>query len=200
MATFAQFQDASPFPLAPWGVDVPWGYIERQLADFTKHEGLDLDPDFQRGHVWTEDQQRAFVEYMLLGGPAATTIYFACDGFNTAKRSGPVCIVDGKQRLEAIRKFMRNELAIFMNHQHRKPAVWDAGPYQEHFTAVRTGCFLSDFTDNLRMTRRETLRFCVADMNRPTMLRWYIALNAGGTPHTDAEIERVKALLEAERK
>lgn len=188
MVTFAQFQKASPFPLSPWGVDVPWGYIEKQLDSFKECEGLDLDPDFQRGHVWTENQQRAFVEYMLLGGPAATTIYFACEGFNSAHIKGPVCIVDGKQRLEAIRKFMRNELEIFM-----QPRPW-------HSIGLRAerGSKLSDFTDNMRITRRETLHFCVANVDRPTMLRWYLALNSGGTPHAASEIEKVEQLLAKE--
>ena len=28
------------------------------------------------------------------------------------------------------------------------------------------------------------------------VLQWYIEMNSGGTPHTEAEIERVKKLME----
>ena len=34
--------------------------------------------------------------------------------------------------------------------------------------------------------------------SRGAVLRWYIELNSGGTPHSDAEIGRVRALLEQE--
>ncbi len=40
-------------------------------------------------------------------------------------------------------------------------------------------------------------KFHVADVNRAGMLRWYLALNGGGTPHTAVELERVRLLLEA---
>ena len=29
---------------------------------------IDLDPDFQRPHVWTDAQQEAFIEHVLRGG------------------------------------------------------------------------------------------------------------------------------------
>ena len=32
------------------------------------YDGLDLDPPFQRGHVWTDDQRSAYMEYILSGG------------------------------------------------------------------------------------------------------------------------------------
>ena len=33
---------------------------------------------------------------------------------------------------------------------------------------------------------------------RAAVLQWYLEMNAGGTPHADAEIERVRGLLAAE--
>ena len=36
-------------------------FIEREEA-----EGLILNPDFQRGHIWTEEQQTAYIEYLLM--------------------------------------------------------------------------------------------------------------------------------------
>lgn len=163
------FQDASPFPLPAWQVDVPLGYLETQLTSFVENEGLDLDPDFQRAHVWTEAQQIAYVEYRLLGGPASATLFFYCSGYLSAN-PGPVTIVDGKQRLEALRRFMRDDLPVF-------------------------GYRLSEFADKPRMTRGGSIRFCVADLDRRAALTWYLAINAAGTPHTADELERVRALL-----
>lgn len=39
-------------------------YIPKWLAD----NDYDMNPAFQRGHVWTRDQQIAFVEFILRGG------------------------------------------------------------------------------------------------------------------------------------
>jgi len=36
----------------------------------------------------------------------------------------------------------------------------------------------------------------VADLDREGQIRWYLALNGGGTPHTAEELERVRRLLE----
>lgn len=51
-----------------------------------------------------------------------------------------------------------------------------------------------------RMSRGRHLRFVVNELaTRAEVLQWYIELNTGGTPHADAEIARVRSLLEAER-
>jgi len=36
---------------------------------------LQLNPDFQRGHVWIENQQIKYIEYILRGGKTARVIY-----------------------------------------------------------------------------------------------------------------------------
>ena len=46
-------------------------YIEEEVETM----GLQLNPDFQRGHVWTEEQQIAWLEYHLRGGKSGNTIY-----------------------------------------------------------------------------------------------------------------------------
>ena len=63
-------------------------YIDREIA-----EGLVLNPDFQRGHVWTEEQQTAYIEYLLMGGMSGRTIYqrritSAWTAFSALRQSG----------------------------------------------------------------------------------------------------------------
>lgn len=42
----------------------------------------------------------------------------------------------------------------------------------------------------------DALRINVNDLKtRDEVLQWYIDINAGGTPHTKEEIERVRAML-----
>jgi hypothetical protein len=43
------------------------------------------------------------------------------------------------------------------------------------------------------------LEYAVVNLTRTECLELYIRLNRGGTPHTEAEIERVREMLEIER-
>lgn len=154
-------------------VDVPWSYLERQVATAVEY-GLDLDPDFQRGHVWDDRKRRQYVEFCLRGGTSARNLYFNCPGY-TSGEMGNYVLVDGKQRLTAVRMFLRDEVPVFGGH------------------------VFSDFVDRLRMTG-PSFRWHVNDLKtRAEVLQWYLDLNTGGVVHTDAEIERVRKLLEAEK-
>lgn len=142
------------------------------MERFGREYKLDLNPDFQRGHVWNDEQRAAFIEFALSGGPVDRVIRFACEGWQTDV-IGPMVIVDGKQRLESVRRFMSDRLRV-------------------------RGKLFSEWTGRLRF-HHASFRIEVADTNRVNTLRWYLAINAGGTPHTDNEIERVRRLLATEQ-
>lgn len=168
-----RFRDIPKFtPDGEYATDAEWGYlIEKWLPDQLA-EGLNLDPDFQRGHVWTEQQQTRYIEFALRGGKTGKSIYFNhpqwMGGFE-----GEMVIVDGKQRLEAVRRFMKNEIKAF-------------------------GYYFNEYTDNLRLTSAR-LRIHVNTLQtRAEVLQWYIDLNAGGVVHSDEEIQRVRELLAKE--
>ena len=87
-----------------YNVNVEWRDLLETLEHYQdSRDGLcvlDLDPDFQRGYVWTEAQQIAYVEYRLKGGGAGVNrILFNCVG-HMGSYLGPFQIVDGKQRLK----------------------------------------------------------------------------------------------------
>jgi hypothetical protein len=136
---------------------------------------LNLDPDYQRAHVWTREQQIAYVEYMLQGGEVGRAITFNCPGWMGDWR-GPFELVDGKQRLEAARTWMNDEFKTF-------------GHYFSEFEEPRR---LPDLNFDFRVCKLAS---------REEVLRLYLNINAGGTPHTAEELERVRALLrKAEKK
>lgn len=153
-------------------VNQPWNSLEDWLVSQNEEIGIDLNPDYQRGHVWSEIQQRRFVEFCLQGGKGSDTIRFNCVGWMQDFR-GPFELVDGKQRLEAIRKFMRNELLVFGRTLDQYEGRF---PWSSHTLLVR----INDLP-----TRRE-------------VLQWYLDINTGGVVHTEEEISNVKALLASE--
>lgn len=168
-----KFRDIPQFTWAGYSITQPWDGLEDALARYVKI-GLDLDPDFQRAHVWTEDKQRAYVEFQLRGGRGARDIQFNCVGWMRDFR-GPFVLVDGKQRIEAVRRFLRNDLTVFDGHR------------------------LSDFEDEMPSMVGPSFTFHVHNLpTRAAVLNWYLALNSGGVVHTDDELRRVRALLERE--
>lgn len=57
------------------------------------------------------------------------------------------------------------------------------------------GSLYCEFEDSPRIIE-DTLRININDLKtRDEVLQWYIDINAGGTPHTKEEIERVRAML-----
>lgn len=163
---FADIPLYTTFP--EYGVDVAWSSLERHLEEMLGL-GLNLNPDFQRAHVWTEPQQAAYVEHVLKGGWASRQILFNCPSWRMGGKD--VVLVDGKQRLEAARKFMRNDLVVF-------------GKYKRDDFTDSPGALVACF------------RFCINELEtRAAVLQWYLELNAGGTPHTKAELEKVRLML-----
>lgn len=173
-----KFSDIKPFTRsAPYVIDYPWKYMVDKIENWQRDqesagESFDLNPDFQRGHVWTENQQSRYVEYILRGGKSSRDIYFNHPGWQGSYK-GAMVLVDGKQRLEAVLKFLRDELVIFNEFKR------------------------SDFEGSIPSDA--SFRIHVNDLpTRADVLQWYIDLNRGGVAHTDEEITKVQILLMAE--
>jgi hypothetical protein len=179
MGPFKRFRDIPQFTgTGSYAVDVGWEYLEHQLISMSECLIMETDPDFQRAHVWSLEKQIAYVEYSLRGGRAAREIIWNCANWQRDQvppddYAAKLVLVDGKQRLEAVRKFIRDELPAFGN-------------------------LFSEYEGNLRIMNSRLI-FYINDLkSRAEILQWYIDLNSGGVVHTDDEIDRVKALLEAE--
>ena len=169
------FQSLPRFTRNPsYRVTTEWKYLRSTLDRWAdRKEGLaalNLDPDFQRPHVWTPQQKTAFVEYVLQGGISGRDIYFNCKGWQ-GSYEGPFVLVDGKQRLDAALRFLNNEVPVFGGH---------------YFKDIE-GRIMAEFN------------FLVNDLRtRAEVLQWYLEMNTGGTPHSAAEINKVKDMLKTE--
>jgi hypothetical protein len=173
-----RFQDIPQFTRhAGYAVDVGWDYLPTHFAHAVQEYRLDINPDFQRGYVWTLEQKVRYVEYVLQGGQSGRDLYTNNPCWNKSGTPGDknwwYVLVDGKQRLNAVLGFLSNEFPIFGVSYYR------------------------DYTDRLSIVRT-SFRWHVNDLaTYPEVLQWYVDLNRGGTIHTDQEIERVRALKQA---
>lgn len=173
-----RFRDIPQFPSARWAVDVPWTHLDGNLETLAGEGELRLDPDYQRAHVWTLEQQTAYVEFQLMGGELSRSIIFNAPYWTrhgVPPEETYVELIDGKQRLEAVRAFLRGDLRVF-------------------------GLRYGDFEDKLpTMEHRFRFQLCCLE-TREEVLQLYLKINAGGTPHSAAELDRVRKLLEEERR
>ena len=163
------FSDIPQFTKTPnYKVDVFLEDFERRIERDIKEYGLQLNPDFQRGHVWTEEQQIKYVEFILKGGKTGLDIYCNHPGWFRDWK-GDYVVVDGLQRITAIMKFLNNEIKVF-------------GYYRNEFEVhIPIGIFFHWHVNDLKTNK--------------AVLRWYVEVNSGGTPHTEEEIDRVKRMM-----
>lgn len=179
------YRQVRPLRQATYRVNMSLARIESGIEDLAgdaKIMGgeLQLCPDFQRGHVWDEDKQVAYVEN-LFRGTAPTLIRMNCAGWNGKTGTdgdlnpADVVCIDGLQRLTALRRFMKDEFKVF----------------GQYLASEMKG---TPFDPN-RMTSW-TIELEVFDIaSRAELLQFYIDINRGGVVHSDEEIERVRGLL-----
>lgn len=97
-----------------YAVDYDWRDLEDGIKGYVERYDFDMgESDFQRSHVWTEAQQIAYVEFVLRGGRTGMDIHCNCAGWQGLTSVGRMELVDGKQRLTAVLRFLRNEIGIF---------------------------------------------------------------------------------------
>jgi hypothetical protein len=160
-----------------WGsyaVHHPWSMLPETIKRYVEVYNLDIDPDFQRGYVWTTEQKIKFVEYGLKGGKSGMNILLNCPDWNRGGVDGLV-LVDGKQRINAVLSFINNEFPVFGDHYFR------------------------DFSDQMDIVRSR-FYFHINDLRtREEVLQWYLDLNSGGTVHTEEDLDKVRKLIEKEK-
>lgn len=143
-------------------VDCDLEFLKEKIARWVKVHNLDLNPEFQRDHVWTEKQQIEFMEFFLSGG-YVTPLCLNMEGW-MRDFGGVFQLIDGKQRLNAIFKFINDELPVF-------------------------GGYTINKLENFHL-RRFNIKLAVNDLPETEAIDWYISMNTGGTMHTDEEITK----------
>lgn len=124
-------------------------------------------PPWQRKEVWSEAQKIQFIEGIFLGLGCG---YYVTNGLewlpngDSAPMSG--WLLDGQQRISAIRDFYEDKLTVFEDVTYSSLDE----PARMRFGRTVFPCFELDYT---------------ADEN--VLIELYNRLNFGGTPHTEAE-------------
>lgn len=117
-------------------------------------------PPWQRGFVWTKEQDIAFIESLWKGVPVGTFSYVqnncdVTDGY----------LIDGQQRIYALEKYIKGEFPVF-------------GYYYDEVTVVdkRFFAFSTSFPCYIVSSSDETF-----------LKEYYNLMNFGGTSHNKDE-------------
>lgn len=88
------------------------------------------EPEYQRGHVWSDERKERLIFSLLFRIPIGTIIVNdRVSGFaEVGERDYVYAVIDGKQRISAIHDFVDNKISI--------PREWITTPYGEDTVAV----------------------------------------------------------------
>lgn len=152
--------------------------------DFDVHL-KDFDRDLQRPYVWEQWQKNEFIRNLLLEKPLERVIVVL---HQTADGPNRMQVIDGKQRLLTIHKFLHSEFPITVG---GKECWWDDfGEGLGNFFRSRVNSITADmyFSDDM---------LPVTDRQKILLFNYY---NFSGTPQTENHKKMLQKLLLFENK
>lgn len=199
VSAYAGVSRQSPTPLEHLSLQ-SFNRQARETVNHAREGHIDLNPPYQRPSVWTLDQKINLVKSWLTGVAIPSVIlndrgsaaWRDKDSHPYENTSAPLyAVVDGKQRIEAAADWFEGRLAV--------PASWfepelvdttvetDDGPYITYDRLTTVGqrlighkCFLPISEARLPSVEDEA--------------ELYLRLNTGGTAHTNADLDKARAL------
>lgn len=170
-----------PVEQPKYGCDVDWRDLATQMNRYRdSFGGLEINPDFQRGHVWNAFQQKKFIESVIRGAISASALHIQwnCPNWENDKYEGDLprgfqCI-DGLQRLTSVAKFLKGELRPF-------------------------GLTIADLDHSrFQIKNRYSFRFQIFCFEKKVdVLDHYLDFNDGGVAHSQDELARVRSMRDA---
>lgn len=169
----------------------------RWLVKQVEDGELDINPPYQRGEAWTEDQRVALM-YSLLSGLSIPSLIINDRGgpwwtdtatydHQTSDGTASWAVVDGKQRLLCLRAWFRGELAI--------PASWLPAEEVEVTEDTPDGPYVrvTGLTDTGRRRTGERILLPISESEVGSVREeatLYCLVNGGGTPQSDDDMAR----------
>ena len=129
-------------------------------------------PNYQRNLVWTIEQKQALIKSVLVGNPIGDFLFKVTT--NDKRDTFHYSIIDGQQRLNALREFAVGNLPLADGRFLKDLNHWDGRSFFEYSTF--SGLKIKDIS-----TEEE--------------ISIYLQRNAGGTSHTAEEINLAKSFL-----
>lgn len=131
--------------------------------------GVDMNPDYQRDFVWSEEDKVALIDSIFSNIDIGKFVFI----HNEYTDDFLYEILDGKQRLRAILDFYENRFAY-------------NGKYYNDLSAYDKCWF-----ENTRISVAE-----ISKANKPDILKYFVMLNTTGKTMSHDHIDKIKKMLE----
>lgn len=164
---------------------------------------LDINPAYQRGDVWTEDQRVGLMWSLLSGVPIPTLIindrggtwWNDPDAYDPDRDGGKgsYAVVDGKQRLLTLCAWYGGTLAI--------PASWVDADLIEDTAETNDGLYVrhTGLTDMGKRVVGERILLPIGEAAVSSLREEaaiYLLVNGAGTPQTEADMDNATRIAE----
>lgn len=150
----------------------PYAMTVVDAAMVTKPELYELNPPYQRGLVWTDEQRENLIRSLIEGIPCGIVYR----NFRGWQHDAPYVIVDGKQRIDTIRRFYAGEFTV--------PADWFPDAALADGDGAPSQVSYLDLSDQgQRVFDMSGLAIYETRVSRRMEEVLYERVNYGGTPH-----------------
>jgi hypothetical protein len=151
---------------------------------YIRENRLILNPEWQRNFVWKLKKQRALIESMLLELPLPSLLLFK------DRESGKLFVIDGRQRLETINRFMapkplKGEPRICFRTFSAKQEGWRPGQSLNSAANKYYDAMPEKFKTTFDLT---PLRIAILDVPRTHLYQIFKRYNTGSVALNAAEI------------
>ena len=85
----------------------------KELVDLRKHDMAKPNPEYQRGVVWTQDQQMKLIDSVMRGYQLPVIYLHDIKRVIAGRTSESYEIIDGQQRIEALRLFVEGAFSLY---------------------------------------------------------------------------------------
>ncbi|MDI6977181.1 DUF262 domain-containing protein [Serratia sp. Se-RSBMAAmG] len=140
---------------------------------FIENDRLNLDAAYQRDYVWRHTEQNMFLLSVVRGAPLS-----AISVVKTYNNRGNFIleVVDGKQRLTTLKKFLNNEIPVRLNQQD---------VYYRDFNSAERNSFSAVALPKIELRNATT-----ADK-----LKFFLSINFTGVPQSEEHHKKVLTML-----
>ena len=133
-------------------------------------------PDYQRELKWTLEQKQNLIKSILYGNPIGDFLFKKEYGIDEKGNQNTLqvnwFVIDGQQRINAIREFVLNQFTID-NKYFKDLNFWDARKFLESQVKV----------------------ISLMDITLEEEIEIYLNRNCGGTMHTKEELDKARSFL-----
>lgn len=140
-----------------------------------RNEDVFIIPEYQRDLVWSLENKQNLIFSIMNGSPIGEFI-FVRETVDTKKEYyHRWIIVDGQQRLNALKEFVNNDFADKDGRYYVEYSYREMVYFFEEFSAFKA--------------------VYIQDLPEKEQIEIYLSKNVGGVAHTEAELQKAKDLL-----